>query len=62
MMTRLSAAQAVSLLHDSGILVKAATLRQWKARGCQGVCLSKGRGYDPGELLALMQRRGMVAA
>lgn len=60
-MTRIPAAAALLLLSGSGITVSPATLRQWKARGCQGVCLSKGRGYDPGELLALMQRRGMVA-
>lgn len=57
-MTRLPASAAVLLLADSGIHVTPATLRQWRARGH----LSKGAGYDPVELLELMERRGKVAA
>lgn len=57
-MTRIPAAAALLLLAGSGIVVSPATLRSWKLRKH----LSAGRGYDPGELLALAQRRGMVAA
>ena len=57
-MTRVPAALAVLLLAGSGVLVKPATLRQWKARGH----LSSGKDYDPAEILAYLQARGMVTA
>lgn len=57
-MTRVPAALAVLLLAGSGVLVKPATLRQWRARGH----LSKGDGYDPAEILHYLQARGTVTA
>jgi hypothetical protein len=56
--TRVPAALAVLLLAGSGVLVKPATLRQWRSRGH----LSKGDGYDPAEILRYLQARGMVTA
>lgn len=52
-MTRVPAAAALLLLSGSGIVISPATLRQWKRRGH----LSDGRGYDPRELLAHVERR-----
>lgn len=57
-MSRVPAALAVLLLAGSGVLVKPATLRQWKQRGH----LSKGDGYDPAEILAYAKSRGLVTA
>lgn len=59
-MTRLPAALAVLLLHqeadrtgDERYRVKVCTLRQWKRRGH----LSRGRDYDPHEIVHYLDRR-----
>jgi hypothetical protein len=57
-MTRASAATVALVLAREAVDVKAATLRQWRARGH----LSQGRGYDLIEILAYIDKRGEKAA
>jgi hypothetical protein len=54
--TRVPAALAVLLLAGSGILVKPATLCQWRKRGHIG----PGPGYDLDEIVTYIDRRGRL--